>query len=134
MNHRLVVLATIFISAALFSTLQAQQLTLKATGNGTLTDSDGATYAASFEMWTDDASTAFINISAPAVAQNGMRITLSGFSADGTTANGTITPCEGGVCPCSLQVNDAQSILSGSCTNPEGETLRLSFPGFRSPM
>jgi hypothetical protein len=131
MNQRMFLFVTTLIAVALFSTLQAQQLTLKASGNGKLTDSDGATYAASFEMWTDDASTAFINISAPAVAQNGMRITLSGFSADGTTAKGTITPCEGGVCPCSLQVNDAQSTLSGSCTNPEGETLRLNFSGFR---
>jgi len=131
MNNRLVLLATIFVSAALFSTLQAQQLTLKATGNGTLTDSDGS-YAASFQMFDDGVSISFIEISAPAVMQSKMRISISGFGNGGRTASGTFTPCDGGTCPCTLEVNEAQSNLSGTCTNPEQETLRLSFPGFRS--
>jgi len=133
MKIRTASLTAIGIALLYLSSLHAQQLALEATGNGTIQDSDGKSYAASFEMWGDGESNSFIKIAAPDLSQRAVQIILSSPSPDGRSASGYLTPCDGGSCPCSLESDEAQTKLSGTCTNPENETLSFNFNVVNTP-
>lgn len=126
MHYRLAVSAVIFFTLVGLSPLQAQDMRLLATGSGTLS-ADETTYAASYEFWGKNDKAELVKVR---VGEDELQISVSRHSEDGKQAEGSLTPCEGGNCPCWLQEDEAGTSMTGSCRNeayPEHGELRLSI-------
>lgn len=129
MNYRLALPAVVCVTLVNLSPLQAQERQLEATGTGSMT-AGGETVNAVFELWGNDGQTSLIKIDAPDNEIRFSQITMTSYSADGSSASGNYVPCDGGRCLCELRGDGAGTALMAVCTseaNPDYGQLHISI-------
>lgn len=133
MKYRFALSVAVFITLVGPALVQAQGEQLESTGTGTITV-DGKTTNAGFELWGTDGRTSLIKIDAAGLEVRYSQISMTGYGSDGVSATGEFAPClDDGVCHCNLRSDEAETALTGECSNTAkpGGGLSISVSNIR---